>query len=1032
MDTLIGLPVATLALVLAVLVGVLLLELAGLGAMNWILLKMGLRNSVRRPGQSILLLCGLVLSTVLITASLGLTDSLANSVKANRLAEVGNLDEALLTSSSTINPAQVTQFTTALTRLPQVQAVSGVISALNSTNVFDTDTKLAKAQNDLFALPPDFNQVWGPLKSSTGQSLSFADLHPGEVFLSPTLAHGLNARAGDHLSVFVGGHPVTCTVRAVLSTDIATDPNELSFPGVQVIVFPLAYYQQVTKSPGAITTIYVKNIGPGGLSDVGPNNRYSQAVTATMQQLVAPFNSGLKQYTVQTIKPNTVTVDASTAFGSLLIGIDNYGTQQFNTILPGINLLLIIIGLFLLYLTFLALADERRAELGMSRALGLQRHHLIYQSVFEGSGYALVAALLGVPLGVGVVALETTFLSTTPLLRGLQLRVQPLINGPTLLISFCLGLLAALVVITFFALRISRTNIVVAIRDLDEPPKVEKSLVQLMKKGAILQFSWALFERGPLTVLLALAVLTQAMRSQMMSIYDIGIALLLLSMGLLVRWILLCARLRLSLANRISFSLVGATWVGYWLLPQGTVERVLGIYTRLGLVNYQSELDVYVLSNLLVLAGLIWLVIYNGDWLIWLIVLLTSHLKRWAPISRTSLSYPLTFKVRTGLNVALFALVTFMLVLVVAYGAVVTQNEQIDTTTGGFQIQCDTPGVPPNLAQLIQANLTLNQEISVVAWTHSERLPTSLVLNGKKQSLGVNHASSMNDAYLDNTMVQIQPMAQGYTSSRQVWNAVKNQAGLAVLPYDSAFANLLGIQTTTVHFQPFDMEITTPQGTQQKVTIIGFMPQTTAWPLMAFSTRTGASIYGTQAVVPNWYFFRVSPGKNIDKANFDLTATFGPTYGIETEPQNAKLAWRNGSTANLTLFLGSYLSLGLIFGIAGLGIIASRAVVQRRQQIGMLRALGFSRGLVQRSFLLESSFVSVLGIVIGAVSALWATFALTSTYFPPQGVGHNTFPIPIVPIGLILLAAYLATLLTTYLPARAAARIRPAEALRYE
>jgi len=40
--------------------------------------------------------------------------------------------------------------------------------------------------------------------------------------------------------------------------------------------------------------------------------------------------------------------------------------------------------------------------------------------------------------------------------------------------------------------------------------------------------------------------------------------------------------------------------------------------------------------------------------------------------------------------------------------------------------------------------------------------------------------------------------------------------------------------------------------------------------------------------------------------------------------------------------------------------------------------------------------------------------------------------VPVLDIGLILVAAYCATLVTTFLPARAASRVAPAEALRYE
>jgi putative ABC transport system permease protein len=41
------------------------------------------------------------------------------------------------------------------------------------------------------------------------------------------------------------------------------------------------------------------------------------------------------------------------------------------------------------------------------------------------------------------------------------------------------------------------------------------------------------------------------------------------------------------------------------------------------------------------------------------------------------------------------------------------------------------------------------------------------------------------------------------------------------------------------------------------------------------------------------------------------------------------------------------MALGLIVGVAALGVISARSVVERRQQIGVLRAVGFRRGMVQ-------------------------------------------------------------------------------------
>jgi putative ABC transport system permease protein len=119
------------------------------------------------------------------------------------------------------------------------------------------------------------------------------------------------------------------------------------------------------------------------------------------------------------------------------------------------------------------------------------------------------------------------------------------------------------------------------------------------------------------------------------------------------------------------------------------------------------------------------------------------------------------------------------------------------------------------------------------------------------------------------------------------------------------------------------------------------------------------------------------------------------------------------------LLLG-FLTVGLVVGVAALGVISTRAVVERRQQIGMLRALGFQRSMVSWVFLIESSFVALLGIGLGIGLALIPA---------SQMVSDMAVDIP----GLIVFGlAYSMTLLTTWLPAVQASKVEPAEALRYE
>jgi putative ABC transport system permease protein len=122
------------------------------------------------------------------------------------------------------------------------------------------------------------------------------------------------------------------------------------------------------------------------------------------------------------------------------------------------------------------------------------------------------------------------------------------------------------------------------------------------------------------------------------------------------------------------------------------------------------------------------------------------------------------------------------------------------------------------------------------------------------------------------------------------------------------------------------------------------------------------------------------------------------------------------------------MSLGLVVGIAALGVIAARSVVERRQQIGMTRALGFQRGQVRLVFLLESSFVALLGIGV----ALGLGFSGTLIDNISQNIRGLEYRVPWAELLLVIVVGYAASLLTTFLPARQASKVYPAEAVRYD
>ncbi|MCP4228487.1 MAG: FtsX-like permease family protein, partial [Actinomycetia bacterium] len=126
--------------------------------------------------------------------------------------------------------------------------------------------------------------------------------------------------------------------------------------------------------------------------------------------------------------------------------------------------------------------------------------------------------------------------------------------------------------------------------------------------------------------------------------------------------------------------------------------------------------------------------------------------------------------------------------------------------------------------------------------------------------------------------------------------------------------------------------------------------------------------------------------------------------------------------------LQAYLGLGLLIGIAGLGVVLARAVRERRRQFGVMRALGIAAPVIRRAFVVEASFVAVQGVVLGIGLGLLSSWqVLTRSSAFEDGLGF-TVPAQIL-IGLAL-ACLAASLLMTSVPAIRAGRTTPAVALR--
>jgi len=136
------------------------------------------------------------------------------------------------------------------------------------------------------------------------------------------------------------------------------------------------------------------------------------------------------------------------------------------------------------------------------------------------------------------------------------------------------------------------------------------------------------------------------------------------------------------------------------------------------------------------------------------------------------------------------------------------------------------------------------------------------------------------------------------------------------------------------------------------------------------------------------------------------------------------------------LFLGIFGSLAL--AVAALGIVNTlvMAILERRREIGIMKAIGASDGDVKKLFLAEAAVMGLLGGTLG-VALGWLIGRLINAganfYLRRQNLpAENLWAVPWWLVGGAIVFAIVISMISGIYPAARAARLDPVQALRYE
>jgi putative ABC transport system permease protein len=154
-------------------------------------------------------------------------------------------------------------------------------------------------------------------------------------------------------------------------------------------------------------------------------------------------------------------------------------------------------------------------------------------------------------------------------------------------------------------------------------------------------------------------------------------------------------------------------------------------------------------------------------------------------------------------------------------------------------------------------------------------------------------------------------------------------------------------------------------------------------------------------------------------------AGIDPTVPVEIETLDRSVSKLADRPRFETALLGFFAFCGLLMAVIGLYGVIAFVATQRTQEIGVRMALGATRLDILRLIATEGVRLIVLGGVVGLGAALATAQLLKSLLF-------NVGPRDPVPYAAVALLLALVALAATLIPARAAMKVEPVEALRYE
>ncbi|MDQ3679892.1 MAG: ABC transporter permease [Actinomycetota bacterium] len=947
-----------------VLVGILSLPFAYVLARKPVLRRLAVRNARRRPRETMLVLLGSLLGTAIITGSFIVGDTLEASIRRSAFTQLGPVDEVVRTPG----PEAAADAEQALRSMP-AGTVDGTLRLLSIQAAVATPGPNPRAEPTANVYEVDFAEArrFGGDAEATGMRGDTPG--PGEAVIGADLARTLAVGSGDRLVVNAyGARSELVVVGQLPRLGIAGLGGEQSSESPNLFVAPGTIAPlRAGASEGARAasppTAAVLVSNPG---DVLGGAERTDAVKATLERALDGIPA-----TVEPAKQN------------LLRSAKTNG-DQFTELFSSIGFFSVLAGILLLVNIFVMLVQERKTELGMMRAVGLKRAGLVGSFATEGWLYALAASAIGTVAGLGVGRLVVLVAAGIFATGDFTLELRYQADLASIQQGFTIGFVISLVTVVATSLWVSRLNVIRAIRDLPEPDTQGQRLAALV-------FGFLLTVVGGALTISGVSGEEPFSTMGGPAVGGLGAVLLLR------RW--LPRRALVSLAS------VG---VLVWAVA------VFEVFPR---IFEDADIPIFVEQGIILTTAAVALVTQNQD-------VVGTFVRRVGgsqnmPL-RLGLAYPLARRFRTGMILTMYALVVFTLTFITVLSHLF--EGQIDQFTrkasGGFDIRLGSNPANPVPVGSVRGTEGVEEVAEMAVMPAEWEGATTEGFEGWP-------VAGFDEALVSRGGPHLTTIDVAYADERAAYRAVLADPSLVIV--NEFFLQEGGGGPPEAPLEPGETIIMRDalSGRSRQLTVAAVSEGGFANEPAMVARRTVDEVFGAVATT-NALLLSVTPGADAEALADRLNGQF-LANGANADSFRKTVSENLAQQTQFFRLMQGYLALGLVVGIAGLGVVMVRAVRERRRQIGVLRSLGFEAADVRKAFIAESAFVALEGVVVGCVLANLTAWRLVGSGAFGEDLG---FSIPWVELGALVLGTFLASLLATVTPAQQASRIRPAVALR--